>query len=209
MILTFLSLVTIVVCAVLGTIVFARNPQATQNKLFGGIMMCFVLWALGAMMMRMVPDSALYWARFACVSVVFLPALFLHFAFSFKEPRIALNIYIPALFFLFLALFTDKLISGVVASSTIEWGIGLYVFIPYLLVYLICAFYYLLQIERDLEKHEKKQMKYFVAGAAIPAIIAPITNILLPLAGINWLTFGEYSAIPAAIIIGYVFLKLR
>jgi len=206
----FTGLIAISVNVLLGIAVYSANPYKLQNNLFALLTTTFVVWILGSTMMHLSADyeSLIFWVRYSYLGLIFLAAIFFHFAFSFDRRVLPLHIYLPALFFSQLSLTTDFLVKGVVVTGSgysIVYGFAGRYFLVYLLVYVVAGLYHLLSIETHISRLNRARLNLIVVGVSIPIVFGFLIELILPYFGYPTSNVIEYLTIPMAISIFYAF----
>ena len=113
----------------------------------------------------------------------------------------------------YLILFTDYIIVGLrplqfVGDSNYIPG-SHFIFIVALMIFvLFLSFYYVLRkliVSKD--KKEKTQLKYLVAGLLAPLILASVTNLILPLIGVEFPRLAAIAIVILILFFGYAIYR--
>lgn len=86
-IIMYSGVISFAVNCLLGAWVYGSNPHKALNRFYGIFALCVGFWSLGSSLVNLIPNEALALAvlRTCYLAGVFVPALFLHFAYSLTE----------------------------------------------------------------------------------------------------------------------------
>jgi len=216
------ALIIISINAILGIVAVAANSRRLQNRLFALLMLSFVVWVSGSLMLASVPDPdrAFFWGRFSWLGISFIAPLYLHFVLSFENRLVPLHIYIPAFVFAYLSAFSDILVSGLhVSAGNFMYCAGCFddvaygaAFLPFSVYFLFSIFYGLyrsIRLLRYLNGLELVRMRLMVIGTAIPILTGSVTDVVFPLFGVYGYGIAEYLTVVMAVFFFYAFFEAR
>ncbi len=217
-VINLIVIITVLVNLILGLIVYLVNRKSSINKTFAGIVFCVVVWILSIFMYRSSGNiqEAFFWVKISNGITGFIPALFLAFSLVFPQKRKDMSILsrvafvVTPIVFLILG-FLGLIADGVVLADDIYSptpGIFYIIFILYFLMFFILAFKNLFISYRHAEGVEKLQIKFFFIGTFATALIAIVTNLILPMLKASSLTdIGPSSTILLVIFTTYAIFK--
>ncbi len=188
-------------CIFLGFFVYRRNPVNQANKLFLGLMVCFIFWQL--LELKVIITSGpqqLFWIRALLAPILFLAPFFYHFTLVFprEDERLASKkqlvrlLYAPAVIISLLLVTVPLGIAPsfppVEAFSTFEQSIQVYqwgftigshpafrAIRIYYVIYLILIFFNMRAcLKRSREKQEKLQLNYIITSLLLPLALGSV-----------------------------------
>jgi|GEM_PF-938202 len=197
-----LSMVAVVSSSYL---VFAINRvriKANYSTFFTFFVLTLVWWGICEMLQRLAatPETARFWSNLAPLGWIFTPLPFLMFTaiYTGREQTLArignaLYYFLPAVFFLFLAVNTDLIIVRTDTAITREaWGYatGNGKLFPIFLawfesLFIISVAWLVIFYRASKRKIERKQTLLLLFGLSIPLIGGTITDGILPIFNIE------------------------
>ena len=197
-----ISLFAAVAAGILAGAIWARDPSNRGNQLVSIALGCAVVWSLCNVFSNMADDpaTALAFMRASCIGSVTIGSLSFHMLLTLEPklmPRYSRFLpftYSSAAIFVFIALVTPAFWSGVVRT---EWGwageIGLGVAISWAV---IIPFPVAALVEWFRSRDESAKLTHWMGVAvAIPAVVATLTDFVLPFAGIQFPRLGNVSLV--------------
>lgn len=180
-------LVALMFNAYLGVYVLHQNIKARANRVFGFMMFLMCIFAFTTFMLlgSASQGTALLWCRVTSIVLVFLPAVFLHFALVFpKERRFAKNVgyafalYIPSLVFAGLVntnLFVEKVQRYYWGFYSVA-GMAFYFYVVCATWFLVYGFFILIKSYRISKGLERDQTRSIIIGMGVVAVVAAATD---------------------------------
>ena len=196
--------------ALIGAYVLGRDPAKAINRTFALLMAAFVIWDAGAALLRSAEDagSALFWAKFIYLGVLFIAPLYAQFAHIMigKGFNAALY-YVP--FALFLpALLTDAFVRGCVPQFGFRTDYGP-LFSVFGILYnavIIYALWLLWQARNAVKKPVVgRKLELMLYPMAVAIALGGLTNVALPMLGIYVFQIADFLTLFIAIGIAYAF----
>ena len=197
-----ISLFAAVAAGILAGAIWARDPSNRGNQLVSVALGCAVVWSLCNVFSNMADDpaTALAFMRASCIGSVTIGSLSFHMLLTLEPklmPRYSRFLpftYSSAAIFVFIALVTPAFWSGVVRT---EWGwageIGLGVAISWAV---IIPFPVAALVEWFRSRDESAKLaRWMGVAVAIPAVVATLTDFVLPFAGIQFPRLGNVSLV--------------
>jgi len=197
-----ISLFAAVAAGILAGAAWARDPSNRGNQLVAIALGCAVVWSLCNVFSNMAEDpaTALAFLHGSCIGSVMIGSLSFHMLLTLEPklmPRYGRFLpftYSSAVIFVVIALSTPTFWSGVTRS---EWGwageigpgvaIAWAVIIPFPAAALVEWFR-----SRD---DSTKLTRWMGVAVAIPAIVATLTDFVLPFAGVRFPRLGNVSLV--------------
>nr|WP_284738506.1 PAS domain-containing protein [Methanoculleus sp. CWC-02] len=204
----------------LGTYVFAQNPSSAVNRLFLAVTLSATYWALGEFFIWYSAgyDGCLFWLKASSFwPLVF--ALTVHFTLAFTDHPLAQEkkhgiifaaLYLPALLFALIGLFTD-----LIYVVTFRSGMG-YVYLPASVnpVYLAERAYCVLVIvwavyagisswQRAPPGRVRHQNRLFCIGIVTVVGFGTLSGLVLPALGIYTVNFVFIGIVVFCLLIAY------
>ena len=186
------SLIAILSNLYLGGYILSLNIKERVNRVFSLMMLLFALFAFGSFALLISTDegSMLFWYKITVLTMVFVPAAFVHFALVFPiesssvlaRGKHVFVLYIPS--FIFAGLLNTELFIQTIYRN--HWGfhsrIGLafYFYVVYVALFIVYGFYVLLRSYNETTGLRRKQAKWVVIGAVMVVVVS-MTSDLLPL----------------------------
>ena len=216
-------LIALVINATLGIYIINKNPKSRVNQIFTLLLLGFVLWDIGEAVANstlLSKDATLTWVKIKWIGVSFMGGFYLHFALIFPEKRIILEnkfvyvlLYLPCIVFLCLDWGTDLLIKGVAEKY---WGyfeivgVAFNVFSLYFEIVLILGVYLFYKAYKTSELNiTKHQAKYTLIGGLIPIVGGSITDITLPLMGVEVVPLASIFTAATGVFIAYAIVRYK
>lgn len=172
-----LSLVAVLSNLYLGGYVLLLNLRSRTNRVFALMMLFFAVFAFGAFMMLTALNeaTAFFWYKITILCMIFVPAVFVHFALVFprEAPTILANrkfsflIYIPSIIFAILLsteLFIQKVYYHYLGLYS-RIGLAFYLYLLYVVSFALYGFFVLIKSYTRSTTLERKQAKWVVIGA--------------------------------------------
>jgi len=213
-------------CAACAGGIFMQSPGQGTSRRAALLVLGAAFWALCEVVWNLAPDAetALFWIRLSGPGWMFVGPLVLHvFLDTSPLARPRLRRALPLLYagsavFLALLWTTPWLMEGAVRTS---WGWGYEVGPAYPVFYAITmlgvlpgAWLAFDTFRGILSQAEQRQRPFVVLGVGIPVVVASLTDVLLPIAGVQvprlgTTSFAIMSAIAASNLLwyGYSFLS--
>ena len=184
----------------LGLYVYLKGRHNQANQFFCLLTVVLAAWGFCIYLSNMMLDfnQALLWNRmiFAVSALTPLMAMYfsLHFPFAIKKfsPWLYFVVSLPALFFMFSAVFTDWIVASiyfVLTGTKVIYGPLFPIFAFYLVSYLLHSFVYLATKYNKSHGIHRIQIRYLFFGSFLGSMLAILTNLLLPLLGNDQFTF--------------------
>ncbi len=216
----YLSLAAIIVNLVAGAYVLSRGPTLRLNRLLFAVLMCLVAWATGEFMMRTAEtvDNVLLGSRIAGLGWCLIGPVYLLFVLAYtgrdrllRNPLTYLVIFTPGVFFLVTLWTTDLIFTG---FEPVYWGhreIGGVLRFPSE-VYVALCFLAGLALLLDHWRKSTSQAKrtntaYILVASVIPVSIGLITDIILPLAHIEFVQLTMLSSTAIGPVMSYAIVS--
>ena len=207
---------------VMAVVMFSLG-QARLHFLWGIFCLSVFVWGISGFVIGSTtnPQMAELWWRFAHVGVAFIPALFVHFVYTFlrlKRTSAIIIVYVAATCFALLALFSDLLIAhmrlvfnefyydsppGVLYPLFTTYFFGLTIFSHWILY----RSYRKTSVVDDMTRLDQTRAKYFFLGMLIS--FAGGSMSFLPVYYIDVYPITNFAVIMYPIIIGYAILRHR
>ena len=185
-----LSLIAILSNLYLGGYILSLNIKERVNRVFSLMMLLFALFAFGSFALLISTDegSMLFWYKITVLTMVFVPAAFVHFALVFPiesssvlaRGKHVFVLYIPS--FIFAGLLNTELFIQTIYRA--HWGfhsrIGLafYFYVVYVALFIVYGLYVLLRAYNESAGLRRKQAKWAVIGAVTVVIVSMASDIL-------------------------------
>jgi len=220
-----LSLAAAVICIMLGTYVMLRNPKHSGAKVFGLMMIFFMIFSIGEFGKRICPIDAsnyvIFLDRMSWIGTSFIGGMFLYLALMFPRRNKILDnkityllLFFPSVIFLYIVWATDLLIIG---TENYYWGMGttyndplFIVFCIILELYLIMGLYlFYRSYKKTTSKIEKAQSIMMLIGAAIPIVGGTVTNVMFPVFGLKIVPLLSLFLTFSGIFIAYAIVKYK
>lgn len=184
-------------------IIFRRRRGKNYAVYYSFVVFFLAVWAFFHAMfhLNMPPEESRFSVNFIYFSGSMIATLFLMFTIIFHKTRKLSLAEITSLsgptivigYFLF---FTNKIITVVASGQEIIFGMLYLVFVIHFFLYMLLAFYNLFRTRKQSDGTSRLQVSYVIYGTGATAVIASITNILLPTVGVFNLQFlGPVSSV--------------
>jgi PAS domain S-box-containing protein len=216
----WLSLLAGSICLFLGFVIYFLNRKAVLNKLFvlASIAAFFYSFTTVMMWQATTTENAYLWSKIGSVWPFFV-VLAVHFALVFTQSSwlkykfTYLALYLPAIFFWIIEVFTDW-VSGVpvleywgytnVAADTWIYSVGTFwsAFLP-LLGFVLCFRFY----QKTDEEAERQQSKVIAVGFGVSVAFFVVTNMLFRSIGVAVPNLGIITVMVFGGVVGYAILK--
>ncbi|MDD2731870.1 MAG: histidine kinase N-terminal 7TM domain-containing protein, partial [Candidatus Pacebacteria bacterium] len=135
-------------------------------------------------------ETILILCRFLYVTAILIPITLLYFSYFFPKGIRAhswfkiFSISLPALFLLYLTLFTSTIINDAYKINGEEhfivWGQLYFLYVLYIPLYFLWSFGILIKRYRENSGLVRSQALYILIGVSISSFIGMITNLILP-----------------------------
>ncbi len=213
------------ICAICAGCIFANDPNRRPNQLAGLVLLSASFWAMCEIFWNLATDPAvaLWRVRLAAVGWAFIGPLVFHLVVSgFRPGDRSLRRVLPLLYgisalALLLTTTTDWMIPEVVRT---RWGWGYELGSAFLGFYLLTmcevgasALIMLRDFRDSRSPAERRQGPWIVLGITLPLLISAMTDVALPLIGIQVPRLGTTSfammglvAIGTLLRFGYSFM---
>ena len=217
----FISLATVAITVFgLGLFVLGKNVNHPLNRRFCILHVFIACWSFGQAMLVVsrTRSEAIFWNRIQHVGAIFIPAIFLHFAFTllgitYQKKRIIRAAYIYSSLFILL-LFNRYFLPDPVPKFQLSYsGDAGPLYYPFIVVWFGIVIYVLVEGFRACvysTGERKNRLKYFFLGAMI-GFIGGAPNYLLvfnqQIYPLN--PFSTYGVIIYAVILTYAVVKHR
>ena len=203
-----------------GLFVVFRSPKNRINIIFFFITLLLALWSFGVYLFWNTTQTALIMngGKLAFFSASLLPSALLYFSLVFPEGKekmgtfyslfiaFPVTIYPLLIYFNFILKDVDY-INGKVYRS---YGEAYPFLLFYSIIYLLWFFYNLINKEKKVYGIYRTQIKYVFFGFSISALIAIMTNLILPFCGIGGLSFiGPNTSLIMITVITYAIIRHR
>lgn len=203
----------------LGAYVFARNPSSTVNRLFLAVTLVATYWAIGEFLFWHSAgyEGGLFWLR-ASSFWVFVAVVTVHFTLAFtghplarkkKRGILLVSLYLPALLFALLGLFTDQLY---MVTFQPETG---YVYLPsagpislaakaYVSLVMVWAVYAGISSWRRAPRGRGRRQNRLVSiGIATVVVFGALSGLVLPAFGIYTVNLVFIGIVVFSLLIAY------
>ena len=223
---SILLIVAVTINVLLASIVFFQKTQEKEfNFIFSLVVIDIILWSVVMFLYRLTNtmEFAEILLRLLYAVPIFMPVLILYFSFKFTKTNISSGVrklftYITNLIllgFLFLLIFTDKFIQGVIipehGEKIIEFGSLYLLYILHFLLFFGVTFFILgKKFSTSKDTLHKKKILYLFLGVFTASTLGMITNLLLPWFGyfvLNW--FANFVSILFVGFIVYAIIKFK
>jgi len=213
--LRYIPLLAMIADLAIGIYIFTRDPRLRSNKLFLLVAVGLATWALGEFMQRTAtsPGAGLAAGRVAAFGWCLVGVFFLHLALEFTHWRrrrwaviLLISAYACAFLFLGLTLFTPLIfrrfssgnfagmreVSGVLRIPSELFVVALFVAgIAVLLAYR----------KRAVTTEERARSGYLALAASIPLLVGLVTDVVLPLSGVESPFSSQAAGVVMAVIV--------
>jgi hypothetical protein len=225
MLYALLSLAAAVICIMLGTYVMLRNPKHSGAKVFGLMMVFFMIFSIGEFGKRICPIDAsnyvIFLDRLSWVGISFIGGMFLYLALMFPRRNKILDnkityllLFFPSVIFLYIVWATDLLITG---TENYYWGLGTTYNDPLFIVFcIILELYFIIGLylfyrtyKKTTSKIEKAQSIMMLIGAAIPIVGGTVTNVMFPAFSLKIVPLLSLFLTFSGIFIAYAIVKYK
>jgi len=203
----------------LGAYVFARNPSSTVNRLFLAVTLLATYWAIGEFLFWHSAgyEGSLFWLK-ASSLWVFVPVVTVYFTLAFtghplvqekKHGVLLAALYLPALLFALLGLFTDQIYT---VAFQLETG---YVYLPsagpislaakaYVSLVMIWAVYAgVSSWRRAPPGRGRRQNRLVSIGIATVVVFGALSGLVLPAFGIYTVNLVFIGIVVFSLLIAY------
>lgn len=198
LIIQVLLYVVIILNIFLGVVIYTRSNQKRIKILFSFIAFFSSFWAISIVgfYSDLLSVYEVNWIIFSHIAGLVIPFIFFNFSLFFKNRILNNNILpfialIPIFIFIYLLIFTDKIVGARIGESAYELG---NYYIPYslaVIVFFILGYISLVKQYSISESiAEKVQIKYVFTGSLIASTLALIPDLVMPYFGIfeyTWL----------------------
>jgi PAS domain S-box-containing protein len=207
-----------------GLFILFRRPEATVNRRFFLLSIPLTFWPICEFLLRMTSDalSALVLSKACWAFVGLIPAALVYFALGFtkeNENRTRARI-ISSVFFIISALFCVSIFTtgGIVKTVTRKfWGYAgvtggplYWLFIFYYITSQIGVILFILRSFRKTQRRLKRiQTIYAALAVSAPVIIGNISQVFLPLFGLEIVPLASPSTVLATGIIALAVIKFK
>lgn len=184
-------IVSSIAIAMLGLIIFARNPTELINRRYAFLSAAFVIWIVSNYLSDYSPNLDLFFTRMTFLGGVLAIRGLLLLISDFPQKSVSNNkkLILPHTIFTFIlipVIFTPLFVVSVATASVVT-GIAY----PLFLLYVAYSLLLLVIISRRQTKkavtHDQKQQAYIVfISIALYAVFTVISNILIPLFVDDW-----------------------
>jgi PAS domain S-box-containing protein len=213
--LKYIPLLAMIADLAIGLFIFIRDPRPRTNKLFLLVAISLAVWALGEFMQRSAttPGAGLAAGRVSGFGWCLVGVFFLHLALEFthwRRSRWAVSslfaAYSFALLFLGLTLFTSLIFRGYAGGDFIGMrevkGILRIPSELFVVVLFVAGIVVLLAYRRSTTSAEERARSgYLAVAAAIPLFTGLITDVTLPLLGVEAPFSSQAAAVAMAVIV--------
>ena len=213
--LKYIPLLAMIADLAIGLFIFIRNPRPRTNKLFLLVAISLAVWALGEFMQRSAttPGAGLAAGRVSAFGWCLVGVFFLHLALEFTHWRRSrwavaslVAAYSFALLFLGLTLFTPLIFRGFTGGDfTGMREVEGILRIPselFVVVLFVAGIVVLLAYRRSTTSTEERARSgYLALAASIPLFTGLITDVTLPLLGVEAPFSSQAAAVAMAVII--------
>src|SRR3990172_12779232 len=198
----------------LGLFVLLNNRRSVVNQSFFGLIVFITLWILSNFLIDNLKSHSivLFWTRFSYVSGIFIPLFYFYFAASFrgilnsfKNPSYLIKTSSVSLILAILS-FTSFIVKDVTTDSQgveLITGIGLTPYFLIFLSYMLLGSYYLFLAYRRGGALKKLQLKYFLVGTLVTALLVVSLNFIIPSIFKIW-TLATYTPYSTLIMLGSI-----
>lgn len=204
----------------LGALVFWRNRQHLINKTFTLFLIATGAWpfAIAFFQASQNPTFLYLWDIIIYVSGIFVPALFVLFAYAFTKNRLPqrrkmLVLLLTPLFLLSLLLIPNLWIKNIellANQKIVTFGPAYILWMLYYALFMIWGAWLFYRAYRSSQGSFKLQMRLVLIGLLFPIVGAVMPNIILPFLGdYRWIALGPIFLTPMNIIISYAIIKHR
>lgn len=201
----------------------SQNPAARWFSLF---VLCLSIWGFSNFLGRIseTVDQNIFWAHMAPPGYVLMSVVFFTFTLIYTRREEIFNnffvpflLYVPALFFMFLAWNTEYIIIHDSSQYRPHWygwdvdaGSLFWVFVVWLEVYfwgsLALLFSHLRKVEDVVRR---KQTLFIIVGLFVPLVIGTTTDALFPILGKDFPETAVIFTTVMALFVGYAILKYK
>ena len=209
-------LITGILALFLSFFVISRNPKSIVNVTFSGVCLCTAYWQGTWTLLFNVNDAdlALFLIRIGYSGIIFIPVVFFHFIAMFTnmgDPRLVAVFYTLGAGFLFTLWFSDLFVSG---AYSFAWGFypkagpAHPLFLISLIIMLLRALFLLRLYRKQVALHPIKvnQTNYVAVSTVIYSFSASDFVVNY---GVNFYPIGFIFTTAYTIIIAYAIIQYR
>lgn len=173
----------------LGILVYNRNKEAVENRLFLGLTIFSFFWmALAALGARSTHDMVILWSgRLGFVASTWIVYFIYRFSYYFPEkndnyspPWKIFDAIAIGVSLLSLSPYLFRSVVHVNSHVNNAYEFGYYIFAGYFLVFILASIYNLVSKLRFLDPVARTQAKFILIGIMTSTLLAFLTNFLLP-----------------------------
>ncbi len=207
------GLLILVTATVMAVLMLAR-PRDPQHLIWGVFCILVALWGLGSYNIGSTedPGEALFWWRIAYMGIIFIPAMFTHFVYTFlgKKKDWIIAVLYAFSFFLLYENIQGAFIAGTYPIVGLQYLAPNPLYDVFMLLWVVLILYAHVVLGlayRSAEKVRKQQIEYFFFGSFV-GFLGGSTS-FLPVYGFDWYPYGNAAVALYPIIMGYAILKYR
>jgi diguanylate cyclase (GGDEF)-like protein/PAS domain S-box-containing protein len=206
--------------AIMGTIVLARNPRSSANRLYALLGIATAYWSIVKFARWMVDDlqAAQFLFAVSAPGWCLLPSVYLHFAIVFTRgpklthaPTFVRVAHVVGFLFAAAAFVPGLMVRRMVSEP---WGTShvpgplFAAFTLYLIGMFVGAFVILGRARsRAQTRHERAQYSLVLVGILFPVVGGVVTNMILPIFGMHVVELGEVLSTGNAAITAYAMVR--
>jgi len=201
----------LIISATIAIFIYIQNRKSLINKIFSLIILSTFFWALFNFLTDISKSAGqvLLFSKLILIGPALGLFLFWYFSTIFPKRYRVLNkglfflLLIPAVIFIALIPTSYNIKSVLIQEGIVSVEVGplYYFFLVYVLLYISIAIYNLLKNYRLSKGIYETQIAYLLIGGILTVFFGIITNIIFPLANIQYL--GGLGSISALFFIGF------
>lgn len=214
----FLPLLFLALCnIVFAIIVIVRRKKKPYNAYYAGVLFSLAGWSFGLGMFYIGAGTGLdrLWVDIFYMFNSFTISFFLPFTLLYQgidevKASTVFIIFEPSLVIAYLLFFTNTIVVHADASlNVITYGPLYYLlYIWHLVIYTVICFGNLLANRKKATGVARTQMRYVFFSTLIPIVLACLTNLVLPSAGIfNYMHYGPFFSLIMIIVFSYALIR--
>jgi len=208
LILLFITIIN----ATIGLFVFLKRGRNPERAIFSIYVLGLSAWTFGVYVLKIANNSKLIASHIAVSGAALMATGFLLFSIKFTEKKEnKLLTYLICLPFIIFSLAFRQVVSDVKiypVGFKVEYGILRLFYIIYIWLFFGCGLNILFQSFRKERGLKKIQIGYIFLGTFISALLASITNIILPILGNSkYSAIGPLFTLPFTAFTAYAILK--
>lgn len=192
---------------VLGLFVYLNNPHRSNTRNFALLCLSLSLWALFNYLADYQLSNTLLWTRLTFFSISYSILFLVLFLNSFPKKIIKSKIFSYVSVFIAISVSIITLLPGFIPGVDIKDGVSnvligplYYIYPAYLLAFFMGMIFFIFTSWRRSNNEDKSRLKFLIFGIVAMAVIAAVTNFLLPLIMQNNI-YAKYGTLATLIFV--------